>query len=91
MPDPTLVPMNASKRKNKPLQVFYPFLLFISLFFSLTVKGQSQRPPVRILFYNTENLFDVKDDPGTDDREFLPGGIRGCSSGVFEFTAAQAA
>ncbi len=80
MPDPTLVPMNASKRKNKPLQVFYPFLLFISLFFSLTVKGQSQRPPVRILFYNTENLFDVKDDPGTDDREFLPGGIRGWSS-----------
>lgn len=27
-----------------------------------------------IAFYNVENLFDTKDDPATDDAEFLPGG-----------------
>lgn len=30
-------------------------------------------PAFRILFYNTENLFDTVDDPLVDDAEFLPG------------------
>ena len=30
--------------------------------------------PVRIMFYNVENLFDIKDDPLTDDEDFLPDG-----------------
>lgn len=31
---------------------------------------------VRIMFYNTENLFDIYDDTLTDDNEFLPEGTR---------------
>ncbi|TFG43428.1 MAG: endonuclease [Bacteroidia bacterium] len=31
--------------------------------------------PVRIMFYNTENLFDTADDSLKDDDEFLPGGM----------------
>jgi hypothetical protein len=30
----------------------------------------------RLMFYNTENLFDTSDDPATEDDEFLPGGLR---------------
>jgi hypothetical protein len=32
--------------------------------------------PVRIMFYNVENLFDINDDTLTDDNEFLPTGLR---------------
>lgn len=30
-------------------------------------------PYFRVMFYNTENLFDAVDDPLVDDQEFLPG------------------
>jgi hypothetical protein len=30
--------------------------------------------PVRLMFYNVENLFDIKDDSLTNDNDFLPGG-----------------
>lgn len=32
--------------------------------------------PVRIMFYNVENLFDTYNDTLRDDEEFLPGGLR---------------
>lgn len=32
-----------------------------------------ERGDCRIMFYNVENLFDCKDDPKTNDNEFLPG------------------
>ncbi len=41
-------------------------------------RGYSQafrNKPVRIMFYNVENLFDVYDDPHKDDNEFLPSGV----------------
>ena len=31
--------------------------------------------PVRMMFYNVENLFDVYDDSAKDDNDFLPGGL----------------
>jgi hypothetical protein len=31
--------------------------------------------PVRIMFYNVENLFDIYDDTLKDDSDFLPGGL----------------
>jgi hypothetical protein len=31
--------------------------------------------PVRVMFYNVENMFDIADDPLTDDDEFLPDGL----------------
>lgn len=37
---------------------------------------QAYSDPVRIMFYNVENLFDIYDDTLTDDDEFLPGGLR---------------
>lgn len=30
----------------------------------------------KFMFYNVENLFDIYNDPHTDDDEFLPGGLR---------------
>jgi hypothetical protein len=32
---------------------------------------------IRIVFYNTENLFDIEDDPLTRDAEFTPEGTKG--------------
>jgi Endonuclease/Exonuclease/phosphatase family len=44
----------------------------------LSVRGYPQDTefPVRIMFYNVENLFDTTDDSLTDDDEFLPSGLR---------------
>ncbi|MEZ4755524.1 MAG: endonuclease [Flavobacteriales bacterium] len=30
--------------------------------------------PTQAVFYNVENLFDTRDDPATNDQDFLPGG-----------------
>lgn len=47
------------------------FLLFFLLFLSLTLGAQEK---FRIVFYNVENLYDVKDNPATNDDEFTPQG-----------------
>ena len=41
-------------------------------------RGLPQEPgpaPVRLMFYNVENLFDTDDDSARNDNEFLPGGV----------------
>ena len=46
--------------------------------FTLTNRRDSQDPglrPVRLMFYNVENLFDTKDDSVKEDNDFLPGGV----------------
>jgi len=48
------------------------FVLFLFFFF----KTPGQNPGYAILFYNTENLFDLKDDPHKNDNEFTPEGDR---------------
>jgi predicted extracellular nuclease len=48
-------------------------LLLILLFPATASKGQV---PFRVMSYNVENLFDLYDDPATDDDEFLPSGNR---------------
>jgi len=40
----------------------------------IRIDGQS-RGNIRIMFYNTENLFDTEDDPATLDDDFTPTGI----------------
>jgi predicted extracellular nuclease len=40
-------------------------------------KESEESVTFRVMFYNTENLFDIYDDPEKDDKEFLPGGNRG--------------
>jgi hypothetical protein len=45
---------------------------------TVTTRGDSQDPglrPVRLMFYNVENLFDIKDDSLREDNDFLPGGV----------------
>lgn len=50
----------------------YPLLL--AFFLCLGSLGMAQSTKTaRIIFYNTENLFDTIDDPRTEDEEFLPG------------------
>jgi len=49
--------------------IFLIFINFINFSFSQQNQGESS-----VLFYNVENLFDVKDDPKTDDDNFTPGG-----------------
>ncbi len=55
------------------------FTLFLSLLliiFPDVFPQDDGKFPVRVMFYNVENLFDTYDDPLTDDDEFLPGGVR---------------
>lgn len=37
------------------------------------MKGQSDKG-IRVMFYNTENLYDTEDDPATNDDDFTPTG-----------------
>lgn len=48
------------------------FSLVLLLFSALKQEVKSQ--PVRIMFYNVENFFDIYNDSLTDDNDFLPSG-----------------
>lgn len=53
-------------------------LLFVVAVFLLNaVEAQKEKKNFKIMFYNVENYFDTVDDPGKEDGEFLPGGMRG--------------
>jgi hypothetical protein len=49
-------------------------LMFLFLTFTYS-QEKSDSFPVRIMFYNVENLFDISDEPLKDDNEFLPSGL----------------
>ena len=49
-------------------------IFLLTLFLLLGVSGFAQKQNYVIGFYNVENLFDIYDDPVTDDAEFLPEG-----------------
>lgn len=55
------------------------FFLFVLLIILSVSKAFAQQP-FRIMFYNVENLFDVRDDSLKNDEEFLPGGSMNWSS-----------
>ncbi len=48
--------------------------LFPSLFFHCATVRHMDSEPVKIGFYNVENLFDLEDDPERDDDDFTPDG-----------------
>lgn len=48
---------------------------FLFLTFTYSQEGTGSLP-VSIMFYNVENMFDILDDPLTEDDEFLPEGLR---------------
>ncbi len=51
-------------------------LSLLLLFFIEGYPQEASAPPVRLMFYNVENLFDTFNDTLTQDDEFLPGGLR---------------
>ena len=54
--------------------ILFLFLLFVFL----NAKGQShEKRNFKIMCYNVENYFDCVDDSLTDDKEYLPTGMRG--------------
>lgn len=74
------VPMNGLKRNRSRL-----LLLLLGLF----PPGSSGQEPIpsaelHLLFYNTENFFDIQDDPVTADEEFLPRGSRSWNKTRFD-------
>ena len=51
------------------------FNLLASIILTLISTGnERQETPVKIVFYNVENLFDTIDDPSTTDEDFTPAG-----------------
>ncbi len=50
-------------------------LLLLFLYGVLSASAQKEAP-LRVMWYNVENLFDCQDNPATDDSEFLPEGNR---------------
>jgi hypothetical protein len=72
MRDPIWALMSELKKRMKN-----KFLLFTILLFPvLPVFSQNAPGEFNILFYNVENLFDIADDPLTQDEEYTPGGAR---------------
>ncbi|MFN8241266.1 MAG: hypothetical protein U0X39_11040 [Bacteroidales bacterium] len=51
-------------------------LLLPITFLSIGISQVTTSGSLRIMFYNTENLFDSTDDSLKNDEEFLPGGLR---------------
>ena len=66
-----MIDMNGIQLK---ISVIFIFSLWFSLQISFSQESLNER--VRIMFYNTENLFDTNDDTLTNDDEFLPDGER---------------
>jgi len=60
-------------------------LFLVLLFVFLTAKGQShEKRNFKIMCYNVENYFDCVDDSLTDDKEYLPTGMRGWNTTKYE-------
>ena len=61
-------------------------LLFLFLLFGfLSAKAQSHEKHIfKIMCYNVENYFDCVDDSLTDDKEYLPTGMRGWNTTKYE-------
>jgi exonuclease III len=56
----------------------FAVILGFSLLFICTLKAQQQK--ARVMFYNTENLYDPEDDSLIADEEFTPAGSRAWSN-----------
>jgi len=68
---------------------FLLFAIFVSCNSEKQVVDEKLNPefsvnPYRIMFYNTENLFDPADDPNKADEEFTPEGSRNWSEARFK-------
>jgi len=70
---PILVHSSESRKKMKSNRVI---VLFLFLSISVQSYSQNRTEKYSVLFYNVENLFDVENDPETQDEEFTPEGDR---------------
>ncbi|KAA6331233.1 hypothetical protein EZS27_020129 [termite gut metagenome] len=59
------------------------FLPIVFLLFPVTTVAQ-EMPPFRVVFWNTENLFDTHHDSLKLDEEFLPSSLRGWRYGRYK-------
>ena len=57
-------------------------LLTASLFPVKFVTAQTAPDTLIVTFYNVENLFDTRDEPGKNDEEFTPTGERHWNSSL---------
>ena len=61
----------------KYITIFLLHTVLICYLISGSLYGQNKNQELfRIVFYNTENLFDTENDPDTDDDEFTPEGSK---------------
>ena len=68
--------------------------LFLFCYFSIFIacgKKPSGSEHFKIIFYNTENLFDAVDDPKTQDEEFTPGGTNKYTDSIYRVHLAHTA
>lgn len=61
------------------------YLIFIGLILHCALSAQNnEKRSFKIMCYNVENFFDCVDDSLTDDREFLPTGMRGWNTTKYQ-------
>lgn len=75
------VPMNALKRR---LNRGWLFALLFSPVSSLIAQQANHTQEIHLIFYNTENFFDLRNDSLTQDDEFSHGAARGWNKVRFE-------
>ena len=51
------------------------WMTILSIFLCFPIRTEAQES-FRVMFWNTENLFDTQDDPKKNDNEFLPDATR---------------
>lgn len=66
------ISLNAETRSHRAFKLI--ICVFVSLCSSL-LSGYAQEP-FRVMFWNVENLFDIRDEKGKSDEEFLPDATR---------------
>jgi len=70
---PLILVLLSELKKRMTNKVFF---LFLFAFVGYFASSQNLSNEYSIMFYNVENLFDLEDDPNTEDDEFTPEGDR---------------
>lgn len=60
------------------------FIIILTLSISIALSQSRSKPDLKVVFYNVENFYDWKDDPVTNDAEYLPEGSRRWTKYRFE-------
>jgi len=63
-------------------QFFYFFIISTTVFFFNCSNGNNKE--IKVAFWNVENLFDLKNNPLTNDDEFVIGGKKSCTQEILD-------